>query len=195
MSKIMVTKKIMLGSGLLLLASAAGAQVAPHAPGVHRDAVQTRAEAVQRIRTMFARVDTNADGFLTVEEGRARRARTGQRMAQTADPARRAGLFDRLDVNRDNLISRDEWARAEALRRERRAEGERGGMRARMGQAMLRAADADRDQRISLAEAEAEALKRFDRVDANRDGRITPDERQQARQQWQSRRAAPQPVR
>jgi hypothetical protein len=53
---------------------------------------------------------------------------------------------------------------------------------------MLRAADANRDQRISLAEAEAAALQRFERLDLNRDGRVTREERQQARQQRQGSR-------
>jgi hypothetical protein len=73
--------------------------------------------------------------------------------------------------------------------------GQRMAMRGRMGGAMLRAADANRDQRLSLAEAEAAALRRFDRVDINRDGRVTRDERQQVRQQRMLSRSAPQPVR
>lgn len=193
--------KILLGAGLLLAATAAGAQVAPLAaqPGA-RDGIQTRAEVVQRARTMFARVDANRDGFITQAEGQAVRGQMrqrmgGQRMARAADPARRAEMFARLDTNRDNMISRDEWTRAEALRGQRGAEGRRGGMqgqrmamRGRAGGAMLRMADTNRDQRISLAEAETAALQRFDRVDLNRDGRVTREERQQARQQRQGMR-------
>ena len=193
-------------SGLILAATAAAAQVAPASPRASRDGVQTRAEVVERARTMFTRVDANRDGFITQDEGQELRAqamrdddRRGQRMARAADPARQAQMFDRLDGNRDNMISRDEWARAEAMRGERRAKmGERAGqrgqrmaMRGRMGGAMLRQADANRDRRISLAEAATAALQRFDRVDLDRDGRITQDERQQARQQ----RRAQQPVR
>ncbi|UUR07529.1 EF-hand domain-containing protein [Sphingomonas glaciei] len=183
--------KILLGAGLLLAATAAGAQAAPLAaqPSA-RDGIQTRAEVVQRARTMFARVDTNRDGFITQAERQAVRGQMRQRMTRAADPARRAEMFARLDTNRDNMISRDEWTRAEALRGQRGAEGRRGGMggqrmamRGRMGGAMLRMADTNRDQRISLAEAETAALQRFDRVDLNRDGRVTREERQQARQQ------------
>lgn len=200
-------KTILMGAGLLLAATAAGAQLVPQAPGAPRDGVQTRTEAVERARAMFARVDTNRDGFITQAEGQAVRGQmrqrmgaqrmNGQRMARQADPARRAARFERLDTNRDNMISRDEWARAEAMRGERRAEGRRAGMngqrmamRGRMGAAMLRNADTDRDQRISLAEAQAAAVQRFDRVDLNRDGRITRDERQQARQQMRAQRPA-----
>jgi hypothetical protein len=195
-------KKIVLGAGLLLAATAVGAQVAPYAPATPRDGIQTRAEVVERARTMFNRVDANRDGFITQAEGQALRGQVRGRLqqgrgARAADPARRAELFGRLDTNRDNMISRDEWARAEAQRAERRANRQGGGqrgqrlaMRGRAGGAMLRAADANRDQRISLAEAEAAALQRFDRVDLNRDGRVTQDERQQARRQWQGQRPA-----
>ena len=196
--------KILMGAGLLLAATAAGAQLAPTAPIAPRDGVQTRAEVVERTRAMFARVDTNRDGFITQEEGQALRGqmrermgeRRGQRIAEGRG-AGRAQMFDRLDQNRDNVISRDEWDRAEATRGERRAESRRGGMRAermamrgRMGGAMLRMADTNRDQRISLAEAQAAAVQRFDRVDLNRDGRVTREERQQARQQRQAQRPA-----
>ena len=40
-------------------------------------------------------------------------------------------------------------------------------------------ADANKDGRVSLAEAQAAALAHFDSADANHDGKITPDERQQ----------------
>lgn len=197
-------KKILLGSGLLLAATAAGAQLAPTPSVAPRDGVQTRAEVVERTRTMFARVDSNRDGFITQDETQAVRGQMRQRMQGLRQQGQRVGqaggaqLFDRLDTNRDNVISRDEWARAEAERGERRAEGGRRGMmgqrmamRGRMGGgAMLRLADTNRDQRVSLAEAQAAAVQRFDRVDLNRDGRVTRDERQQARQQRQAQRPA-----
>lgn len=195
-------KKFVLGAGLILAATAAAAQVAPVAQVTPRDGVQTRAEAVQRARAMFARVDANRDGVVTADEGQAMRAQRmarrgeGRRMAQGANGGGRAMLFDRLDTNRGNLISRDEWSRMQELRGQRAGQrGERMAMRGRMGGAMLRGADTNRDQRLSLAEAEAAALQRFDRIDRNRDGRITQDERQQARQQWRANRPAVQPVR
>ena len=43
-------------------------------------------------------------------------------------------------------------------------------------------ADANKDGRVSLAEAQAAALEHFDRADLNHDGKLTPEERQQARQ-------------
>lgn len=190
--------KTFLSAAAALLASAAAtAQVA--APPAPRDGVQTRAEAVQRVQTMFARADADRDGFITQADAQARRgagagvrAERGQRGQRAADPARRAQAFERLDANRDNMISRDEWARAEALRGQKMAQrqavrGQRMAMRggAMRGGAMLRMADANNDSRVSLQEATNAALQRFDRVDQNRDGSVTRDERQQGRRQWQ----------
>ena len=149
---------------------------------------------------MFARADADRDGFITQVEtqaikgqARGQRAERAQRGQRAADPARRAQMFERLDANRDNMISRDEWARAEAMRGQKMAQrqairGQRMAMRggAMRGGAMLRMADADNDSRVSLQEATNAALQRFDRVDANRDGSVTRDERQQRRQQQEA---------
>jgi len=62
-----------------------------------------------------------------------------------------------------------------------------GGM---MGGAMLKMADANRDGRVSLAEATAGALRHFDMMDSNRDGRITPEERAAGRAQMRQMRRA-----
>ena len=55
-------------------------------------------------------------------------------------------------------------------------------------------ADANKDGKVSLAEAQAGPLAMFDRVDANHDGTISPEERQAARAamraKWQERRDA-----
>ena len=49
-------------------------------------------------------------------------------------------------------------------------------------------ADANKDGRVSLAEAQAAALAHFDKADVNHDGKITPDERQQMRKMRIERR-------
>jgi hypothetical protein len=55
---------------------------------------------------------------------------------------------------------------------------------------MFDRSDADKDGRVSLAEMQQAALARFDRADLNHDGTITPDERQQARQLFKAKRAS-----
>ena len=59
-----------------------------------------------------------------------------------------------------------------------------------MGGAMLRMADANRDGRVSLAEATTGALQHFDMMDSNRDGRITPEERAAGRAHMRQMRRA-----
>ena len=174
------------------------APMAPRAPM----ATMTRADVQTRVQTHFAKRDANRDGYLTTEEmvrqGGKRDGAMKVRRIRSADgqPGERRAMrdpnaaFDRLDVNRDGSISRDEFARGREVRIEKRVvvDGQRrpgamrgmhhgGGGGAMMGAAMLRMADTDRDGRVSLAEATSGALRHFDMIDSNRDGRITPEER------------------
>ena len=104
--------------------------------------------------------------------------------------------FDRLDTNRDGQISRDEFGKGRTIRIEKRiamkdGKGPRGARHFRhmrgpgghglVAGAMIRMIDNDKDGRISLAEATAGTLQHFDRVDTNRDGRLTPEERRAGR--------------
>jgi Ca2+-binding EF-hand superfamily protein len=159
----------------------AGASAATYQPGPQqgaREGVQTRVQAVERVRSLFARVDANRDGAITPEERQAARAQL-----QASRGQRGAQLFERLDANRDNVISREEWARAQGVRADRQAaRGERGQGVARRDRGLLRA-DLNRDQKITLEEAESAALQRFDWADLNRDGQVTRAERQQRQQQ------------
>ena len=109
-------KKILLGSGLLLAATAAAAQVAPMQP---RDGVQTRAEAVERTRTMFARIDANRDGFITAEELAAARA--------ARQAAMRDAHFKALDTDGDGRVSVAEFEAGHAGPKDGRGRRGRGG--------------------------------------------------------------------
>ena len=60
--------------------------------------------------------------------------------------------------------------------------------RGHRGMAMMRRADTNGDKMISRAEFEAAALARFNRVDANKDGKITKEERQAHRAEMRSKR-------
>ncbi len=218
-------KRILLGAAALAVAIPAMAQVqgqaaiAPMAP--RADITHSRDQGVAKVRDHFARMDANRDGFVAGDEMQAmrgqhqgmkrqmgeQRGRGGDRMADRGrvggDPT---AAFDRLDANRDGMISRDEFGRARETRIERKVvmngapgaamDGNHQGMRkmhrmggGRMGGGMMKMADINRDGRVSLQEATTSALQRFDRVDANRDGRITPDERRQNREQRKQMRA------
>lgn len=223
--------KLLIG-GLLAAASAAALAQAPVQPMAPMqpmrpmaDKVMTRGEVQAMTSAMFARLDTNRDGAVTKAEAEAARGQMGQRWqragARQANNIQRDGqpmamrhgggrgerdpgaMFDRLDANRDSMISRDEFARGHQMRIEKRAmrvgqpgqPGQPGTMRGqkmrKMGGgmggmgglrgAMFEQTDINRDGRVTLSEMQSAALGRFDRIDANRDGRVTPDERRAGR--------------
>jgi Ca2+-binding EF-hand superfamily protein len=211
-------KEFLIGSAAIVLAGAAfaqapNAQPAPAAQVPHSERVQTRDEAVAKVREHFARLDTDRDGVLTQAEADAGRDMIKQRIVhkmgergdrklermQHRDPA---AAFNRLDADKDGSISRDEFARGHEVRIERRVEkradkaGTPGAMRMHrmgwmggMGGHMFAMADANKDSRVTLQEATDAAVRHFDMMDANRDGRITGDERLQMRQHRRQQRA------
>lgn len=185
---------------LLTLGAALIAVPALAAPGGHRDmgdadgnGVLTRAEAQASAGQMFARMDANKDGKLDAADRAARHA------------AMQAKRFAALDANSDGSISKAEWDQHGADRQAKRAEwkekraaaaGEAGegkrGMRGHHGKrgdhGMMMKADTDGDKAISQAEFETAALARFDRLDANKDGQVTAEERQAQRAAWKAKR-------
>jgi len=60
-----------------------------------------------------------------------------------------------------------------------------------MGSGWFARADANKDGKVSLAEAEAGALAMFDKVDTNHDGAISPAEHDAMRAKWMERREPP----
>jgi Ca2+-binding EF-hand superfamily protein len=138
--------------GALAIASvAAAAQPAPPPPGVAQgtapapmapmsppgaphvrmmlggDHVMTRDEVAKHVGELFARLDTNRDGFVTKDEVEAIHARMAAAMAKAGDAEHRVGdiekhlaergvfignrgaMFDRLDSNHDGNVSRQEF--------------------------------------------------------------------------------------
>ena len=188
-------KKLLIGGAVLLASAAAIAQVAP-VPALQAKAakVHTRAEVQAKVAEHFAKLDTNRDGSVTKAEADAAmqgfRAHFAER-AKERRGDRREHAFERLDANRDGAISRGEWDAGAAQREQRMASRDhdgdgrpdrRGFRHARMGSFgghMFEMADANKDGRVTLQEAQAAALKHFDMADANRDGQVTPDERRQ----------------
>ncbi len=168
----------------------------------NKDGVLTRAEAEAHAKAMFVKLDVNKDGKLDQADRAVRHAE------------KRAQMFDRLDANKDGSISKAEWDQADAARQAKRAEwkakrGERAGapgngaerhaMRGHHGGKRgghggpggWMKADANGDKAISQAEFVAGALARFDRMDANKDGKVTAEERQAMRQAMRDKRGAP----
>ena len=149
----------------------------------------TRAQVESRVRERFAQVDANRDGFVTKAEGETMRERIrGERRENRTE--RRTARFAALDANKDGQLSRAEFDAPRdgdrADRRERRMErrafrAHHRGLARFGGARLFERLDADRDSRVSLAEATGAALRRFDMSDANKDGTVTREERRAVR--------------
>ena len=187
-----------------LIGGAAAVALASIAPAVAQPAAQTqapreakvhsRADVQAKVAEHFARIDTNRDGFVTTAEAEAVRGQMRARIAERRDQGG-SRAFDRLDANSDGSISRAEFdARREQRveqRQKRAGDGKRRGGGHRMGMIggrMFEMADANKDGRVALQEAQAMALRHFDMADANRDGQITRDERRQMHQRMRNER-------
>ena len=169
---------------LLTLGGAAMAQTAEPQRQTRMAEPVSQADFVQRRVERLRAVDANRDGQVTAEEMRA--------YAQARHAERRAAQFDRLDADKNGAVSRAEF---EAPRQQARGEGrERGGRwgharhgveQGRMGGRGMRGqnmrGEADRFP-IAIAEAERKATEAFVRMDANRDGTLTAEERRAAMQ-------------
>lgn len=151
----------------------------------------TRAEVEAQVKDRFAAADTNKDGAVTKAEADAHAASMkADWQAKAAE--RHAQMFTEMDADKNGQISRAEF---DAMHEKRMAErqearGDRpdlGGGRMHHGQAGGRMGfmwferiDANKDGKVTLAEAQAKPLEMFDRADANKDGTLTPEERKAA---------------
>jgi Ca2+-binding EF-hand superfamily protein len=101
---------------------------------------------------------------------------TRQQAQQRADT-----MFQRLDANHDGVLTRQEAQQAAS----QMGGGQGGGGRfaVRMVDRLFAAGDS-----VTLAQFDAQALARFDRMDLNHDGVVTADERQQSRGQRRQER-------
>lgn len=168
---------------LLTLGGVAAAQTTAPGTAPQRQARMaqpvTQADFVQRRVERLRAADANRDGQVTAEEMHAH--------AQARRAERRAALFDRLDADKNGAVSRAEF---EASRQQMRGDArERGGRwgharrdagQGRMGGRDMRG-EADRFP-IAIAEVERKAAETFARMDANRDGTLTVEERRAAMQ-------------
>ena len=167
------------GASALAVTGVAGTAVAQqavqHKPGGMAMATVTRAEAQTKAGAMFERMDANKDGKIDAAD---REARLGQR-------------FDAMDSNRDGKIDRGEFMAGHAPKQgadgHRAAMGEGRGMmhhgyrgHGKMAMRMLGKMDTNGDKAVTRAEFVTGMLARFDAADANKDGKVTPEERRAA---------------
>ena len=183
-------------------------------------APETRADLEKKIAERFAAVDTNKDGAVTEAEikahAEARRAEGEKRMAEARTrmfesmDADKNGQISRSEWDSHHAGMKAKWAErretAQADGKDRREmrmkfkDGEgrkghrmmhRGGMGwGGFGEKGFETADANKDGRVTLAEAKAKAFARFDAADANKDGTLSPEERRAAHEARRAERRA-----
>lgn len=194
-------KKItILTLGAALIAAPAFAAPGGKMGDADGNGVLTRAEVQANSAQRFAKMDANKDGKIDATDRAQQRAEM------------QAKRFAAFDANSDGSISKAEWDQHGADRAAKRAErkekrvaageagegkrdgmrghhGKRGGHGMRGGHGGWMKADADGDRAITQAEFQTAALARFDRLDANKDGQVTAEERQAQREAWKAKAA------
>jgi Ca2+-binding EF-hand superfamily protein len=185
-----------IATAAVLAAGAAFAQTAPaaqtptarHARHNPFTTPELRTDVQKHVERMFARLDTNHDGFIAQDEVGAAEARFQARVQQQA-PKRAARMFGRLDTNQDGQVTR---AELEAARNARAAARAPAAAAPRAGAGGLFArADTNKDGVVTRAEFDAAAAnaprfrragfhgfgaRMFGTADANKDGRVSPAE-------------------
>ena len=197
-----MNKTLLLGglaAASLAVAGIAAAQTAPapqqpaprHARGdIDNDGRLSQAEFVDARIARLTAQDANGDGSVSREEMQAAKQ---ARRVERAD-----ARFTRMDANADGAISRAEYDAGHAARPDRGPRPERAGRRGGRHHAGMR----ERGP-VVIAEARQKLTESFARMDADKDGAITAEERRASMQQHrQARRermsrpraAAPAPV-
>lgn len=175
---------------------------------------ELRSDVEAHVKERLGKFDTNKDGIVSPEE---MRAFADARMKERSDEQ-----FAAMDTNKDGSISRAEF---DAYRAKGREMGDRvvrmermhggpdgmmpppppggpeGGKRVERIRMIMAGRDgtmmADGDGKgIVIADAVKRALERFDAVDTNKDGVISPEERKASREAWRAKMktmVAPQP--
>jgi hypothetical protein len=202
-------KKFLIAGAAMAIATAAyaqasqpGSQSAPQA-GQHRqpgfkNKPETRADVSAHVQKMFAKLDTNHDGYITKAEIDAMEAQNKQKFEQRAASFDPNKMFDRLDTNRDGKITQAEADAAHAQRMQAKGGQTAAAPDAHAGQKLFARVDSNKDGVITKAEFDASTSQMkahmqqaemsrggmadhmFDAADTNHDGKVSLAEMQAA---------------
>ena len=149
---------------------------------------ETRADAVAHVREMFAKLDTNKDGYITKEETEAsHRAMAGdmhekfaKRFADGDFPhLDRGAMFDKLDTNKDGSITRQEFMAAQPQFKERREIVMRSGDGPGDGDAPVEMEGGPGEPHVKIMRTHGMGGmhgRMFESADVNHDGRVSLEE-------------------
>lgn len=191
-------KKTLLLTGIAALAAApliAQEMKGREGHGMMAREPMTRTDVQTRVKTHFAEMDANKDGAVTqaeIDSGRA------AKMAE-----RHGEMFTKMDADKNGSISRAEF---DAHHAGMMQDGHRGmgdhrgrehggghGEKGQMGGGMFAMADANKDGKVTEAEATQAALAHFDKMDTDKNGTISDAEhkaaREQMRAEWKAKKA------
>ncbi len=214
-------KKTLFLAGIAALAAAplvAQGMKGHEGHGMMGDEPTTRAAVEARVKAHFAMMDANKDGVVTREEIEAQqKARMNEMRGAmfTKMDADKNGSISRaeFDAAHEHMghdappppppggpgappppPAMGEHGGMDHGMKMGRMHGMMGGMGGdRMADHMFAIADANKDGKVTEAEATAAALARFDKVDTNKDGTISPEERTAARDKmraaWKAKKA------
>ena len=132
-------------------------------------AAPNRAAVVRNIDANFKAIDTNGDGTLSVAE-LAAAAGKGQQQRLAKLRARFEADFAKLDTNKDGQLSKAEFMAA----------APQVSATTPTGANLLAQLDKNKDGKVSADEFRMPVLERFDAIDTNHDGIISPAEREAA---------------
>jgi Ca2+-binding EF-hand superfamily protein len=191
---------LLVGVAAVAMAGAAFAQPAPRPgqPGQragHMTKTETRAEVPAQVQRMFAKLDTNRDGFVTKAEVDASQAEHAAKAGKRAQRFDLGKFFDRLDTNRDGKITQAEADAAHDARAVAKG-GQPASVHATAFGGLFARADANKDGVVTHAEFDAAAAqmhakmekagmhrgmggRMFETADVNKDGRVSLAEVQQ----------------
>jgi hypothetical protein len=205
-----MTKYTLLAGAAILLTAPLNAQMADHAdhamptPPAAPQLPMARADVAAQVKAHFAQMDANKDGAITREEIATQQAEQRKDMQDkmfAKMDANQDGAIskDEFDAHHKDMAGHMMMMEMDAPDMPMpppppgmmAPDGPRkmviiqkfvGGPGSMMGDGrMFDAADANKDGKVTEAEALTSGLARFDRADANKDGKITPDERQERR--------------